>query len=80
LGDEVGKKGPKLDDSDLGHSFGHIPTRKQPIWEGDMPFESPKCPLKSGLTNFLKIKIICKIIDFSSKDFRFILLKDIQSL
>jgi hypothetical protein len=28
--------------------FGHISGRKQPIQEGDMPFKSPKCPLKSG--------------------------------
>jgi hypothetical protein len=31
------------------HSFGHNTRRKQPILEGDMPFESPKSPLKSGL-------------------------------
>jgi hypothetical protein len=36
------------------HSIGHSSPRKQPIQEGDMPFESPKCPLKSGLINFLK--------------------------
>jgi hypothetical protein len=30
-------------------SFAHISTRKQPIQEGDMQFESPKCSLKSGL-------------------------------
>jgi hypothetical protein len=34
----------------------HSSTRKQPILEGDMPFESPKCPLKSGFIIFLKIK------------------------
>jgi len=39
----------------LGHSFGHISIRKQPIWEGDMPFESPKCPLKSGFSNLFEI-------------------------
>jgi hypothetical protein len=32
----------------------HISTRKQPILEGDMPFDSPKCPLKDGFTDFLK--------------------------
>jgi hypothetical protein len=39
----------------LGHSFGHISRRKQPIHEGDMPFESPKFPLKVANSNcFLK--------------------------
>jgi len=28
--------------------FDHISRRKWPIQEGDMPFESPKSPLKSG--------------------------------
>jgi hypothetical protein len=36
-------------------SFVNSSTRKQPILEGNIPFESPKCPLKSGLTNFKKI-------------------------
>jgi hypothetical protein len=39
-------------DEYLFRSLGHIPTRKQSIQEGDMPFESPKCPLKSGLLIF----------------------------
>jgi hypothetical protein len=47
--------------------FGHSSTRKQSILEGDMSFESPKCPLKSGLTNCsLNIKTICEISGFSS--------------
>jgi hypothetical protein len=32
-------------------SFGHISRRRQPIQEGDMPFESHKCPLKIGFSN-----------------------------
>jgi hypothetical protein len=41
-------------------SFGHIWRRKQLIEEGDMPFESPKYPLKSGFSNcFRNVKIIC---------------------
>jgi hypothetical protein len=30
-------------------SFGHSSTRERPISGGDMPFESPLCPLKSSL-------------------------------
>jgi len=41
-----------------GHSFGHSSTRQLPIWEGDIPFESHKCPLKSGFSQFLKIQNI----------------------
>jgi hypothetical protein len=40
------------------HSFGHISEMNQTILEGNMPFESPKYPLKSGLINFLKIQNI----------------------
>ena len=37
--------------------FGFWPsTRKQPIQEGDMPFENSKYPLKSGFYNFMKIQ------------------------
>jgi hypothetical protein len=37
-----------------GFSFGHNSKREQPIWKGDMPKESIKCPLKSGFTNLMK--------------------------
>jgi hypothetical protein len=41
--------------------FDHNSTRKQPILEGAVLFESPKCPLKSGLTNFFEnIKLFVK--------------------
>jgi hypothetical protein len=39
---------------DLCQSFSHNSIRKHPIQQGDIPFESPKCPpLKSGYSNFL---------------------------
>jgi len=31
----------------VGHSFGQSSMRQKPILEGDIPLESPKCPLKS---------------------------------
>ena len=39
-----------------GFSFGHISIGKWPILEGNIPLESPKCPLKCGLTNIWKIQ------------------------
>ena len=45
-------------------SFGHNATRKQIIVEGDIPFESLKCPLKSG---FLSFKLVNALLRYEPK-------------
>jgi hypothetical protein len=51
----------KQNDSITIYVFGHISRCQLPIWEGDIPFESPKCPLKSCLFKFPKIQTLKKI-------------------
>ena len=41
--------------------FAHNLTRKEPILEGNIPFESLKCPLQGGLIRFYKSSLLKKI-------------------
>ena len=59
-----------------GRFFRPYLNKEQSILEGDMPFESPKCPLKSGLPICWIDKIIYKICGFYSNKLSFFVLKD----
>jgi hypothetical protein len=53
-----------LDDLIFSHIFGPYLNKALPIREGDISFESQKCPLQSGHFKFYKLQALKKLHAF----------------